>query len=78
MYKSKNPMLNLPDELTEQIAQVTEHQIDELLLLVSRRFHQLRPDREGIFLSLSQDPKKRDEELESVLQFLRLPQKETP
>ena len=49
MYKSKNPMLNLPDELVQQIEQVTDHQIDELLLLVARRFNQLRPHQEGVF-----------------------------
>jgi len=73
MYKSQNPMLNLPDGFAEQIEQVTEHQIDELILLVSRRFHQLRPEREGIFLSLPQDPQKRDEELKEIVRLLRLP-----
>jgi len=77
MYKSKNPMLNLPDGLVAQINEVTEHQIDELILLVSRRFHQLRPEREGVFISLSQDPQTRDEELKNTIRVLRLPREIT-
>ena len=67
MYKSKNPMLNLPDELVQQIGQVTDHQIDELILLVSHRFNQLRPQREGFFLSLSLDPTERKREIENII-----------
>lgn len=73
MYKSKNPMLTLPDELVQQIGHVTDHQIDELILLVSRRFNQLRPQRDGIFLSLSQDPQARNKELEEIILSIRLP-----
>ena len=75
MYKSKNPMMNLPEGIAEQIEQVTEHQIDELILLVSRQFNLLRPEREGVFISLSQDPQKRDEELKEIIRLLRLPQR---
>ena len=67
MYKSKNPMLKLPDELVQQIQQVTDHQIDELLLLVSHRFNQLRPHQEGFFLSLSLDPMERKREIENII-----------
>lgn len=67
MYKSKNPMLNLPDELVQQIEQVTDYQIDELLLLVARRFNQLRPHQEGVFLSLPCDPDERKKEIESII-----------
>ena len=67
MYKSKNPALILPQELIQQIEQVTEHQIDELIFLVSHRFNQLRPNREGFFLSLSLDPVERKKELENII-----------
>ena len=50
MYKSKNPMLNLPEGLVQQIEQVTDHQIDALILLVAHRFNRLRPKREGFFV----------------------------
>ncbi len=73
VYKSKKPMLNVPDELAAQIKQITDNQIDELLLLVSRQFNLLRPEREGVFISLSQDPQKRDEELKELVRLLRLP-----
>ena len=73
MYKTKNPLLALPEELVAQINQVTEPQLDELILLVFRRFNQLRPDMESVFLSLPQDPQERDEELKRAIQFLRLP-----
>ena len=66
-------MSNLPEELEKQIAAIPDDQLDELILLVTRRFHQLRPEQEGIFLSLPQDPQKRDEELKKHIQFLRLP-----
>ena len=73
MSTHENLTLNLPDVLVEQIEQITEAQLDELVLLVSRRYYQLRPDREGIFLTLSQDPQKRDEELKEIVRLLRLP-----
>lgn len=63
----------LPEQLIQQIEQITDDQIDQLILLVARRFHQLRPEREGVFFSLPQDPKERDEELKKHIQFLRLP-----
>ena len=66
-------MFNLPQDLVKQIAAIPDDQLDELILLVTRRFHQLRPDREGIFLTLSQDPQKRDEELKEIIRLLRLP-----
>ena len=68
-----HPTSNLPEKLIQQIESITEDQIDELLLLISRRFHQLRPEQEGVFLILSQDPKDRDEELKKYIQLLRLP-----
>ena len=74
MSTHENLTLHLPDTLVEQIEQITEAQLDELVLLVSRRYYQLRPDRESIFLTLSQDPQKRDEELKELLRLLRLPQ----
>ena len=67
MYKSKNPALTLSQELVEQIEQVTDYQIDELILLVSHRFNALRPHREGVFLSLSLDPTERKREIESII-----------
>ena len=67
MYKSKNSMLTLPNELVQQIEQVTDNQIDELILLVSHRFNQLRPHQEGFFLSLSLDPMERKREIESII-----------
>ena len=67
MYKSKNPALTLPQELVKQIQQVTDFQIDELILLVSHRFNQLRPNREGIFLSLPCDPDERKKEIEKII-----------
>ena len=70
MYKSKNPMLNLPAELVLQIEQVTDHQIDALILLVAHRFNQLRPEQDGFFVSLSKDPSLRREELENIMQDL--------
>ena len=70
MYKSKNPMLNLPAELVQQIEQVTDHQIDALIRLVAHRFHQLRPKQEGFFVSLSKDPVLRRKEIEFVVQDL--------
>ena len=70
MYKSKNPMLNLPGELVQQIEQVTDFQIDELILLVAHRFNRLRPKQEGFFVSLSKDPALRRKEIESILQDL--------
>ena len=66
-------MFNLPDGLIQQIEQVTDHQIDALILLVSHRFNQLRPQREGIFLSLSQDPQARNKELADIIHSIRLP-----
>ena len=68
MYKSKNPMLTLPDALIEQIEQVTDYQIDELILLVSYRFSQLRPKQEGLFVVLSEDPALRRKEIEHITQ----------
>ena len=73
MHKHEDLTLNLPDALVAQIEQITDEQIDALILLVSRRYYQLRPDREGIFLSLPQDPQKRDEELKEIIRLLRLP-----
>ena len=70
MYKSDNPMLRLPDGVITQIEQVTEHQIDELLLLVSDRYNQLRPERDGVFLSLSKDLTQRRKELEQITKLL--------
>ena len=70
MYKSKNPMLNLPGELVQQIEQVTDNQIDELILLVAHRFNRLRPKQEGFFVSLSKDPALRRKDLENILQDL--------
>lgn len=70
MYKSKNPMLNLPEEFVAQIEQVTEHQIDEVIRLVSHRFNQLRPGREGFFLTVSVDPVRRQEELYYIIRDL--------
>lgn len=69
MYKSKNPALTLPQELVQQIEQVTDFQIDELILLVCHRFNQLRPNREGVFLSLPHDPDERKKEIEKILNF---------
>ena len=69
----KQPMENPPQALVEQIENITDEQIDGLILLVSRRFHQLRPDQEGVFLALSPDPARRDEELKKYIQLLRLP-----
>ena len=68
--KSKNPLLNLPQEFVQQIEQVTDYQIDELILLVSYRFNQLRPDREGAFMVLSKDPALRRKEIEYITQNL--------
>ena len=73
MHKHEDLTLNLPDALVAQIEQITETQLDELVLLVSRRYYQLRPERESIFLTLSQDPQKRDEELKEIIRLLRLP-----
>ena len=70
MYKSKNPMLNLPAELVQQIEQVTDHQIDALILLVAHRFNQLRPEQDGFFVSLSKDPALRRKEIEYIVQDL--------
>ena len=63
-------MLNLPAELVQQIEQVTDHQIDALILLVAHRFNQLRPKQEGFFVSLSKDPALRRKELENIMQDL--------
>ncbi|MBQ8881113.1 MAG: hypothetical protein IJ030_02920 [Oscillospiraceae bacterium] len=71
MYKSQNPALNLPRELAQKIEQVTEHQIDELILLVIRRFNQLHPGLQGMFFSLPKDPNQLNEELEKTIQFIR-------
>ena len=70
MYKTKNPMLNLPNGLVQQIEQVTEHQIDELIFLVSHRFNQLRPKQEGLFIALSRNPALRRKEIEYITQNL--------
>lgn len=70
MYKSKNPRLNLSEELVQQIEQVTDFQIDELILLVAHRFNQLHPDREGFFLTVSTDPVRRQEELHYIIRDL--------
>lgn len=70
MYKSKNPMLNLPEGLVQQIEQVTDHQIDALILLVAHRFNQLRPKQEGFFVLLSKDPALRRKEIEPIVQDL--------
>lgn len=70
MYKSKNPVLNLPDGLAQQIGQVTDYQIDELVLLVGHRFNQLRPKQEGFFVSLSKEPMQRRREIEFLVQEL--------
>lgn len=79
MYKSKNPTLTHPQELVQQIEQVTDFQIDELILLVSHRFNQLRPHREGVFLSLPQDPGERKKEIEKIiLNFQFSIKKQTP
>lgn len=70
MYKSKNPRLNLPEELVLQIEQVTDDQIDALILLVAHRFNRLRPDREGFFLTVSTDSVRRQEELHYIMRDL--------
>ena len=67
MYKSKNPALTLSQELVKQIEQVTDYQIDELILLVSHRFNQLRPHQESFFLSLFLDPTERKREIENII-----------
>ena len=61
-------MLNLPEGLVQQIEQVTDYQIDEMILLVAHRFNQLRPKQEGFFVSLSKDPTLRRKEIENILQ----------
>ena len=71
MYKSKNPMLNLPEGLVQQIEQVTDYQIDELILLVAHRYNQLRPKQQGCFVSLSNDPAQRRREIEFLGQDLK-------
>ena len=68
--RSKNPILNLPEELVRQIEQVTDYQIDELILLVAHRFNQLRPKQEGFFVSLSKEPALRRKEIEFFAQDL--------
>ena len=73
MHKHEDLTLSLPDALVAQIEQITDEQIDALILLVSRRYYQLRPKQEGIFLTLPQDPQKRDEELKEIIRLLRLP-----
>ncbi len=70
--KSQNPMLTLPDGFVRQIEQVTDFQIDELILLTSQRFNQLRPDREGVFLTLPRDLTQRRKELELITKLLLL------
>ncbi len=70
--KSQNPMLTLPDGFVAQIEQVTDFQIDELILLTSQRFNQLRPDREGVFLTLPRDLTQRRKELELITKLLLL------
>ena len=70
MYKSKNPKLNLSEELVQQIEQVTDFQIDELILLVVHRFNRLRPEQDGFFVSLSKDPALRRKEIEYIVQDL--------
>lgn len=67
-------MDKLSTELAQQIEHITDDQLDALILLVTRRFHQLRPEQEGFFLSLPQDPEKRNEALKKLVQTLRLPQ----
>lgn len=70
MYKSKNPMLNLPEGLVQQIEQVTDYQIDELIVLVAHRYNQLRPDWEGTFMVLAKEPAQRRREIEYIVQDL--------
>lgn len=72
MYKSSNPMFTLPNGVVTQIEQASEHQIDELILLTSQRFNQLRPDREGVFLTLPKDFTQRRKELELITKLLLL------
>lgn len=70
MYKSKNPMLNLPDGLAQQIEQVTDYQIDELIRVVAHRFNQLRPKQEGFFVSLSKELAQHRREIDFLVQDL--------
>lgn len=73
MYKSKNPIFHLSEELAEQILQATEYQIDELLDLVETRYNQLHPEREGVFLSLARDPAHREAEIAFIVRLLTDP-----
>ena len=41
--RSQNPALNLPQELAQKIEQVTEHQIDELILFLKNTGPAPRP-----------------------------------
>ena len=70
MYKSKNPIFHLSEELAEQILQATEYQIDELLHLVETRYNQLHPEREGVFLSLARDSVHREAEIAFIVRLL--------
>ena len=70
MYKSKNPMINLPEELVQQIKQIPDFQLDELISVVSHRFNQLRLGREGFFVVLSREPSLRRREIEYMTQDL--------
>jgi len=71
MCKSKNPIFYLSEELAEQIAQVTEYQIDDLLRLVESHCNRLHPEQECIFLSLSRDSVQREVEITFLVNMLR-------
>lgn len=58
-------------DIIKRIQQASDIQLNEFILAVIRRFTELNPGQEGVFVSLSTDPRIREEEIKNMLQLLR-------
>ena len=62
---------HISPELAEQIARITDAQMNELLPLIVHRCNQLRSDVETLFLFLPTEPEKRAEAFRQIVRSLR-------
>lgn len=59
------------ENIIKGIEQADEVLLNEYIGAIMHRYNALRPDREGIFITISTDPCVRKEELEKVIRFLQ-------
>lgn len=61
------------ENIIGQIEQADEIQLNEIIFAAICRYNTLHKDRQGSFLSLSADPRLRDQELENIIRFIHKP-----